>query len=130
MAITRTACEPGALCAAGAGNVVARIEGAGGSAVLVGLDRLNVCRCGSPSLARSVARVPWPYEDLRGVEIGHYGPLPVVLLRLSHRADPLPILILERGQVGAALDGLVTLRRLIAAAARTGSSAGHTLASA
>lgn len=129
MAMTRTACDPGALCAAGAGNVVARIEGAGGSAVIVGLDRLNVCRCGSPSLGRRVAREPWPYEDLRDVEIGQYGPLPVVLLQLTHRADRLPILILERGQVAAALDGLVTLRRLIAAAA-TGSNAGHTLASA
>ena len=130
MSLERQPCDPGALCAAGAGNVVARIEGAGGSAVLVGLDRLHVCRCGSPSLAPRVAREPWPYEDLRGVEIGQYGPLPVVLLQLSHRGNPLPILILERGQVAAALDGLVTLRRLIAAAARTGSSAGPALASA
>jgi hypothetical protein len=97
------------------GNVVARIEGAAGSTVLVGLDELTVCRCGGPSLVRRVPREPWSYEDLRDVSIGSYGSLPVILLQLSHRVEPLPILILERGQVGAALDGLVTLRRLIAA---------------
>jgi hypothetical protein len=128
--ISRPICDPDAPCAADAGNVVARIEGAGGSAVLVGLDRLAICRCGSPSLAGRVPREPWSYADLRDVSIGQYGPLPVVLLQLAHRADPLPILILERIQVAAALDGLVTLRRLIAAADRTGSSTGQTLASA
>ncbi len=87
------------------------------SSVLVGLDQLTVCRCGGPSLVRRVPREPWSYDDLRDVSIGSYGTLPVILLRLSHRLDPLPILILERGQVGAALDGLVTLRRLIAASA-------------
>jgi hypothetical protein len=102
-------------CAKDVGNVVARIQGAAGSTVLVGLDQLTVCRCGGPSLVRRVPREPWSYEDLRDVSIGDYGTLPVILLRLSHRLDPLPILILERGQVGAALDGLVTLRRLIAA---------------
>jgi hypothetical protein len=131
MAITSgPICDPKAPCATEAGNVVARIEGAGGSAVLVGLDRLCVCRCGSPSLAGRVAREPWSYADLRDVSIGQYGPLPVVLLELAHRADLLPILILERGQVAAALDGLVTLRRLIAAADLTGLSAGQALASA
>lgn len=131
MAISRgSLCDPGAPCATEARNVVARIEGAGGSAVLVGLDRLSVCRCGSPSLAGRVLRDPWPYEDLRDAAIGQYGPLPVVLLQLSHRLDPLPILILERGQVPAAVDGLVTLRRLIAAHVGAGVHAGNTLASA
>ena len=104
-------------CARGVGNVVARIQGAAGSSVLVGLDQLTVCRCGGPALVRRVPREPWSYDDLRDVSIGSYGTLPVILLQLSHRLDPLPILILERGQVGAALDGLVTLRRLIAASA-------------
>ena len=116
MAIARgSACDPGATCATDVGNVVARIQGALGSVVLVGLDRLSVCRCGTPSLPGRVPREPWSYQDLRGVAIGQYGSLQVVLLQLSHRTDPLPILILERGQVAAALDGLVTLRRLIAA---------------
>lgn len=105
-------------CTKGVGNVVARIQGAAGSTVLVGLDQLTVCRCGGPSLVRRVPREPWSYEDLLDVSIGSYGTLPVILLQLSHRVDPLPILILERGQVGAALDGLVTLRRLIAASAQ------------
>ena len=50
----------------------------------------------------------------------------MILLRLSHTSEPLPILILERGQVGPALDGLVTLRRLIAAAASGGSKSKQT----
>jgi hypothetical protein len=104
-------------CAKDVGNVVARIQGAAGSTVLVGLDQLTVCRCGGPSLVRRVPREPWSYEDLRDVSIGSYGMLPVILLQLPQGLDPLPILILERGQVGAALDGLVTLRRLIAATA-------------
>lgn len=111
-------------CATDVGNVVARIEGAAGSAVLVGLDRLTVCRCGGPSLVRRIPREPWSYGDLGDVAIGSYGSLPVILLQLSHTSEPLPILILERGQVGPALDGLVTLRRLIAAAARVGSNVG------
>ena len=102
-------------CTKDLGNVVARIDGAAGSTVLVGLDELTVCRCGGPALVRRVPREPWSYEDLRDVSIGSYGSMPVILLQLSHRLDLLPILILERGQVGAALDGLVTLRRLIAA---------------
>jgi hypothetical protein len=124
MAIARgSICDPGATCATDVGHLVARIDGALGSAVLVGLDRLSTCRCGSPSLIDRPRREPWSYEDLRGVAIGQYGSLPVVLLELSHRSDPLPILILEPGQVGEALDGLVTLRRLIAASARAGSHA-------
>ena len=111
-------------CATDVGNAVARIEGAAGSAVLVGLDRLTVCRCGGPSLVRRIPREPWSYGDLGDVAIGSYGSLPVILLQLSHTSEPLPILILERGQVGPALDGLVTLRRLIAAAARVGSNVG------
>jgi hypothetical protein len=114
-------CDPGATCASDVGNVVARIEGAAGSAVLVGLDHLTVCRCGGPSLVRRIPRAPWSYADLGDVAIGSYGSLPVILLRLSHTSEPLPILILERGQVGPALDGLVTLRRLIAAAAHASS---------
>ena len=117
MVIARSSiCDPEATCASDVGNVVARIEGAAGSAVLVGLDRLTVCRCGGPSLVRRVPRAPWSYADLGDVAIGSYGSLPVILLRLAHTSEPLPILILERGQVGPALDGLVTLRRLIAAA--------------
>jgi hypothetical protein len=122
MLIARSSiCDPGATCASDVGNVVARIEGAAGSAVLVGLDRLTVCRCGGPSLVRRIPRAPWSYSDLGDVAIGSYGSLPVILLRLSHTSEPLPILILERGQVGPALDGLVTLRRLIAAATHEGS---------
>lgn len=122
MVIARSStCDPGATCASDVGNVVARIEGAAGSAVLVGLDRLTVCRCGGPSLVRRIPRAPWSYADLGDVAIGSYGSLPVILLRLSHTSEPLPILILERGQVSPALDGLVTLRRLIAAASHGGS---------
>jgi hypothetical protein len=102
-------------CAPTVGQIVARIDGALSSVVLVGLERLNLCRCGSSLAADRTTREPWSYDDLRGVSIGHYGSLPVVLLQPSHRSEPLPIMILERGQVGAALDGLVTLRRLIAA---------------
>jgi len=115
-------CDIGATCSTDVGNVVARIEGAAGSAVLVGLDRLTVCRCGGPSLVRRVPREPWSYADLADVAIGTYGSLPVILLHLAHTSEPLPILILERGQVGPALDGLVTLRRLIAAATRVDSN--------
>ena len=122
MVIARSSiCDPGATCASDVGNVVARIEGAAGSAVLVGLDRLTVCRCGGPALVRRIPRAPWSYSDLGDVAIGSYGSLPVILLRLSHTSEPLPILILERGQVSPALDGLVTLRRLIAAASHGGS---------
>lgn len=126
MVIARSSmCEPGATCATDVGNVVARIEGAAGSAILVGLDRLTVCRCGGPSLVRRVPRAPWSYADLGDVAIGSYGSLPVILLHLPHTSEPLPILILERGQVGPALDGLVTLRRLIVAAAHPGSNHEH-----
>lgn len=123
-------CETGGACATETTHVVARIDGALGAAVLVGLDRLVVCRCGSPAAAARARREPWSYEDLRGVSIGNYGSMPVILLQRIHGADPLPIMILERGQVSAALDGLVTLRRLIAASARAAGSAAHHLASA
>jgi hypothetical protein len=125
MVIASSTCDPGATCASDVGNVVARIEGAAGSAVLVGLDRLTVCRCGGPSLVRRIPRAPWSYADLGDVAIGSYGSLPVILLRLSHTSEPLPILILERGQVSPALDGLVTLRRLIAAASHGGLKSKH-----
>jgi hypothetical protein len=117
------ASSPTCTCTKDVGNVVARIQGAAGSMVLVGLDQLTVCRCDGPSLVRRAPREPWSYEDLGDVSIGSYGSLPVILLELSHRLDPLPILILERGQVGAALDGLVTLRRLIAASAEARANA-------
>jgi hypothetical protein len=86
--------------------------------ILVGLDRLTVCRCSVPSTEFAASRRPWFFDELAGVEIAQYGSLPVVLLRPTSGADPLPALLLERGQVGPALDGLVTLRRLIADATR------------
>jgi hypothetical protein len=118
------------------GRIVARIEGALGATLLVGADRLSVCRCDSRSNAAG-GRTPWAYSDLTGVAVGHYGPLPVILLELAHGSDPIPVLILERGQIDLALDGLVTLRRLIAhaqagarAEARPASALAHRLATA
>jgi len=114
--------DPDTNPASDVGHVVARIDGALGSAILVGLDRLHVSHGTGPHRA-GASRQPWAYGDLEDVSISHYGTMPVVLLHLLRRVDPLPVLILERGQVGPALDGLVTLRRLIAAA-------GNSLASA
>ena len=114
------------------GAAVARIEGALGATLLVGADRLSVCRCDSRATA-SAGRIPWAYDDLTGVAVGHYGPLAVILLELAHGSDPVPVLILERGQVDLALDGLVTLRRLIADAqggARPARTFAHRLATA
>lgn len=104
-----------ASCSALAGHVVARIHGALAATILVGLDQLVVCRCDGGRTDHP--REPWPYTRLRGAEIGQYGSLSVVVIRLAERGQSLPILVLERDQVGGALDGLVTLRRLIGAAA-------------
>jgi hypothetical protein len=101
-------------CSALAGHVVARIHGALGATILVGLDQLVVCRCDASRTDHP--RQPWAYTKLRDAEIGQYGSLSVVVIRLADRGGALPILVLERDQVGGALDGLVTLRRLIAAA--------------
>jgi hypothetical protein len=114
---TDSTCDShGRLCTADVGRVVARIDGALESAVLVGLDRLSVCRCDDPASAGRAPQAPWAYDQLEDITIGQYGSLPVILLRLPNRLKPLPILLLERGQVGRAIDGLVTLRRLIKAA--------------
>ena len=97
---------------ASVGRIVARIHGALGSTLLVGLDRVVVCRC--DSVAADVGnRAPWSYGDLDGADLQHYGSLPVVMLHVAGRTEPLPVLVLERDQIGGALDGLVTLRRLI-----------------
>jgi hypothetical protein len=118
---TGSVCDPfGRRCGADIGRVVASILGALGSAVLVGLDRLTVCRCDASAPRDLTGSPPWSYGDLEDVEIGRYGSLPVIQLRLSDRADLLPILLLGPGQVGPALDGLVILRRLIADAHRPG----------
>jgi hypothetical protein len=61
-------------------------------------------------------RLPWSYADLDGVDLQHYGSLPVAMFHVTGRIEPLPVLVLERAQIAAALDGLVTLRRLIAQA--------------
>jgi len=98
---------------ASVGRVVARIDGALGSAILVGLDRVAVCRCTYAARDEHV-RQPWSYEELDGADLHHYGTMPVVVLHLANRPDPMPLLVLERDQLMAALDGLVTLRRLIA----------------
>jgi hypothetical protein len=118
IATSPTCHDVGRTCSADVGRVVARIHGALDSMILVGLDRLTVCRCAVQSSDHVASRRPWFYDELAGVEIAQYGSLPVVLLRPTSGADPLPVLLLERGQVGPALDGLVTLRRLIADAAR------------
>ena len=120
---TRTCHDVGRACLADVGRVVARIHGALDSMILVGLDRLTICRCAGPSTELAASRRPWFYDELAGVEIAQYGSLPVVLLRPTSGADPLPVLLLDRGQVGPALDGLVTLRRLIADATRARTAA-------
>ena len=126
-AASPTCHDVGRSCSADVGRVVARIHGALGSMILIGLDRLTVCRCAVPDTQLAASRRPWFFDELAGVEIAQYGSLPVVLLRPTSGADPLPALLLERGQVGPALDGLVTLRRLIADATRERSivEAGH-----
>ena len=120
MAIARgSTCDPGATCATDVGNVVARIHGPSGR-------RCWSAWTGSPSAVAEARRTPprparaWSYEDLSGVAIGQYGSLPVSSFSSHTSRSRCPILILERGQVGPALDGLVTLRRLIAAAAARG----------
>ena len=100
---------------ASVGRIVARIPGALGSTLLVGLDRVAVCRCDSTARDLGI-RSPWFYDDLDGADLRHYGSLPVVMLQVSGRLEPFPALVLERDQIGPALDGLVTLRRLIAQA--------------
>ena len=100
---------------ASVGRVVTRIDGALGSALLVGLDRVALCRCRSTS-PDDRFRPPWQYQELVGADLRHYGSLPVVMLHFWGRPDPLPVLVLERDQIGPALDGLVTLRRLISLA--------------
>ncbi|HET9456761.1 MAG TPA: hypothetical protein VFO78_05435 [Candidatus Limnocylindrales bacterium] len=103
-----------AACAALVGPVVARIQGALRSEILVGLDRLIVCTCGATGPSPSQPRLPWRFVELAGADIVHYGSLPVVAVRPLDRAEPVPVLVLERDQIGPALDGLSTLRRLIA----------------
>jgi hypothetical protein len=100
---------------ASVGRIVARIHGALGSTLLVGLDRVVVCRCDSTA-ADVGNRLPWSYADLDGVDLQDYGSLPVAMFHVTGRIEPLPVLVLERAQIAAALDGLVTLRRLIAQA--------------
>lgn len=117
-ALPTTTCRScGPAFGASVGRVVARIDGALGSAILVGLDRVAICRC-SNATPDDRFRPPFLYDDLAGADLHHYGSLPVVMLHLANRPDPLPILVLERDQIGAALDGLVTLRRLISLAGR------------
>jgi hypothetical protein len=103
-----------ATCAPLVGRVVARIHGALRSEVLVGLDRLVVCTCAATGPSASQPRLPWRFAELAGADVVHYGSLPVVVVRPLDRDDPVPVLVLERDQIGAALDGLSTLRRLIA----------------
>jgi hypothetical protein len=106
---------------ASVGRVVARIEGALGTELLVGLDRVATCRCRRTSPDDRV-RPPWQYEELVGADLRHYGSLPVVMLNFRSRPESLPVLVLERDQIVSALDGLVTLRRLISLAT---APAGH-----
>jgi hypothetical protein len=103
---------------ASVGRVVARIDGALGSAILIGMDRVAICRCTYAAHDQSI-RSPWSYGDLDGADLHHYGTMPVVVLHLVDRPDPMPLLVLERDQLTSALDGLITLRRLIALAGRT-----------
>jgi hypothetical protein len=118
VAIPDTICRScGPTVGASVGRVVARIDGALGSGLLVGLDRVAICRCLSTARDDS-SRPPWQYEELVGADLRHYGSLPVVMLHFGGRPDPLPVLVLERDQIGPALDGLVTLRRLISLATR------------
>jgi hypothetical protein len=122
MTIPDTICRScGPAFGASVGRLVARIDGALGSAMLVGLDCAAICRCLS-TRPDDRYRPPWQYEELVGASLRHYGSLPVVMLHFGDRPDPLPVLILERDQIGPALDGLVSLRRLISLAA---GPAGH-----
>jgi hypothetical protein len=120
VAATQTVCRTcGPATGASVGRVVARISGALGSTLLVGLDRVAICRCNS-QMADERFRPPWQYEELVGADLRHYGSLPVVMFHLASRPEPLPVLVLERDQIGPALDGLVTLRRLISFAQPVG----------
>ncbi len=101
-------------CATIVDRVVVQIDGALGSAVVAGLDCLVVCRCDSPSSGTGPRRPPFRLDELDGAGIAHFGSLPVLVLSVAGRRDPLPVLIFERHQIAAALDGLVVLRRLIA----------------
>ena len=103
---------------ASVGRVVARIDGALGSAILIGMERVAICRCTYAARDQRV-RPPWSYADLDGADLHHYGTMPVVVLHLVNRPDPMPLLVLERDQLMSALDGLITLRRLIAMAGNT-----------
>jgi hypothetical protein len=102
-------------CSTLVGRVLAQIDGALGSSVLVGLDRLAICRCDGPNGMQLAPRPPLLLADLVDATIVHVGSLPVLSVTLVGREDRLPVLILERHQIGAALDGLVVLRRLISA---------------
>jgi hypothetical protein len=97
-------------------RVLVRIDGALGSTVFVGLDRLAVCRCDGPDGTIRPRRPSLPLADLRDARIVHVGSLPVLALHFRGRDEAQPVLILERNQIAAALDGLVLLRRLITAA--------------
>ena len=103
-------------CSALVDRVLAQIDGALGASVLVGLDSLVVCRCDGPGGVARVPRPPFRLDELESAGIVHYGSLPVLVLIVNGRPDPLPVLILERHQIGAALDEIVVLRRLIASA--------------
>lgn len=123
MATPETVCRScGPAFGASVGRVVAQIDGALGSALLVGLDRVALCRCHSTTTDDRF-RPPWQYEELVGADLRHYGSLPVVMLNFANRPDPLPVLVLERDQIGPALDGLVTLRRLVSLARGSAGSA-------
>jgi hypothetical protein len=98
-------------------RVLVQIDGALGSAVFVGLDRLAVCRCDHPDGTSRAPRRPQLLAELRDARILHVGSLPVLALYPNGRNEALPVLVLERHQIGAALDGLVVLRRLITASA-------------
>jgi hypothetical protein len=104
-------------CSALVDRVLVQIDGALGTAVFVGLDRLAVCRCDGPDRMSPVPRRPQPLAELRDARIVHVGSLPVLALFANDRDEALPVLVLERHQIGAALDGLVVLRRLITASA-------------
>lgn len=96
-------------------RIVARIAGALGSRIEVGLDGLVISR---PAVVAAAARrTAWSYDRVQAVGLGQLGSLTVITLLARDQAEPQPVLVLERDQVGAALDGLVTVRRLIAAAA-------------
>ena len=101
-------------CSALVDRVLVQIDGALGSAVFVGLDRLAICRCDGPDDLSRPPRPPQVLADLQDALIIHVGSLPVLALYPKGRDEAVPVLVLERRQIGAALDGLVVLRRLIA----------------